>query len=512
MVSNDCGVESLDSLALAVAGASDGVWDRDLVSGQMYYSRRALELLGVDPDQEGTRTFEQWESCIQVHPQDRWLRQASIDAHIAGDSRHYNGEWRVRHADGNYRWVGMRGRCVRDEYGRATRFAGLISDIEERKRHQSELGRQRTLLDELIDNAPEGIVLFDRLWRVQRVNSEFTRLFGYEEGELVGKDSMDQLVPAEQAAAIADFRARMEIGEVVNTETVNLRSDGKRVDVSILGAPIFAGRQRIGTYLIYRDISERRRADTERARLQQRLRQAEKMEALGRLAAGVAHDFNNVLGVILGYGEQLLVDAPAGSKRRLCADNVITAGMRGRDLVRQILVYSRSEPSARSPIDIVPAVHETLELVRGSIPAGICLGARLVESPLVVVCNETQLHQVVMNLCTNAIQAMSGAGQLRVGVEPIEIAVEREALHGSLPAGRYASITVSDTGTGMDSATLERIFEPFFTTKRVGLGTGLGLALVHTIVTESGGAIDVESAPGEGTQFTIYLPTSSRLP
>ena len=117
-----------------------------------------------------------------------------------------------------------------------------------------------------------------------------------------------------------------------------------------------------------------------------------------------------------------------------------------------------------------------------------------------------------MNLCTNAIQAMKDAGELRVVVESIEIDVDREVMHGSLSAGRYASITVSDTGTGMDSATLERIFEPFFTTKRVGLGTGLGLALVHSIVTESSGAIDVESAPGRGTQFTIYLPTSSHLP
>jgi signal transduction histidine kinase len=229
------------------------------------------------------------------------------------------------------------------------------------------------------------------------------------------------------------------------------------------------------------------------------------MEAIGRLAGGVAHDFNNVLAGVLAYGEMLLEEAPGDSPRRRYAQNVLAAAARGRGLVEQILSYSRSDPEKRTLVDINQIVAETLELLRGSLPADIALDARLPESPLMVIGDPTQLHQVTMNLCSNAIQAMAGCGTLRVTLDAAELPAGH-ALSQRMPAsGRCVRLTVEDTGSGMDEATLAHIFEPFFTTKGVGQGTGLGLSLVYAIVADSGGAIDVASTPGQGSTFAIYL-------
>src|SRR4051812_14946332 len=257
----------------------------------------------------------------------------------------------------------------------------------------------------------------------------------------------------------------------------------------------------------FRDITERKLAEAERARLEQRLRQAEKMEAVGRLAGGIAHDFNNILGGILGYGEMLVEGTPPGSPLRRYASNVLAAATRASNLVEQILSYSRSQRGKRAPVELERIVAETLELVRGSLPPGVQLVANVPGEPLSVLGDPTQLHQIVMNLCTNALHALGERGTLTVTLDAADAELDRPLSHGMLRAGRYARLTVEDTGSGMDAATFARLFEPFFTTKEVGKGTGLGLALVYGIVTDSGGAIDVESRPGGGSRFLIYLPS-----
>ncbi len=256
------------------------------------------------------------------------------------------------------------------------------------------------------------------------------------------------------------------------------------------------------------DLTAQKGAQAEHERLQERLRQAEKMEAVGRLAGGIAHDFNGVLAGVYAYGEMLVEETPAGSPLKRYAQNVLTAASRGRELVEQILTYSRSQNVKRAPVDIAHVVAETLELVHGSLPVGIRLGANTSESPLVVTGDATRLHQVVMNLCSNAIHAMNGGGSLHVSLEAADFSTERALSHGTLRPGRYACLAVKDSGSGIDEATLSRIFEPFFTTKKADRGTGLGLSLVYAIVTDSGGAIDVKSAPGQGSTFTVYLPHS----
>jgi len=262
----------------------------------------------------------------------------------------------------------------------------------------------------------------------------------------------------------------------------------------------------------FRDITERKNAQAERERLQQRLRQAEKMEAVGRLAAGIAHDFNNVLAGVFAYGEMIFEKTPEDAALNRYANNVLIAATRGRELVEQILAYSRSQIGKRARIDIGLVVAETLELLRGSLPADIRLEASAPQLPLAVIGDATQLHQVVMNLCSNAIQATSAGGTVRVALEAVELPAERALSNGTLRPGNYVRLTVEDSGAGMAVATLSRIFEPFFTTKDIGRGTGLGLSLVYAIVTDAGGAIDVHSMLDQGSTFAIYLPRAQGAP
>jgi CheY-like chemotaxis protein len=246
--------------------------------------------------------------------------------------------------------------------------------------------------------------------------------------------------------------------------------------------------------------------------MQRQLQQAAKMEALGRLAGGIAHDFNNILGAIIGYGELAQSNQPEGTAARHQLDQVMHAGARGKGLVDRILAFSRSGIGERVPIQPQPVVEETLELLAASLPAGVRLETRLDALDMAVVGDVTQLHQVFMNLCTNAIHAMKQGGVLTVALERAAVSERRLISHGTLSAGSYVRLSVSDTGTGIPPAVLERMFDPFFTTKRVGDGTGLGLALVHGIVADFGGVIDVATQLGVGTTFTIWLPANSQLP
>ena len=267
------------------------------------------------------------------------------------------------------------------------------------------------------------------------------------------------------------------------------------------------------------DITGRRRAEEaervqESARevMQRQLQQAARMEAIGRLAGGMAHDFNNILGAILGYGELAQSNQPEGTAARHQLDQVMHAGTRGKELVDRILAFSRSGIAERVLIRPQSVVEETLELLAASLPAEVSLETRLDALDTAVVGDATQLHQVFMNLCTNALQAMKGGGVLTVVLERAAVDERHLVSHGTLHADSYVRLSVGDTGTGIPPAVLERMFDPFFTTKRVGDGTGLGLALVHGIVADFGGVIDVSTQLGVGTTFTIWLPAASQLP
>jgi len=258
------------------------------------------------------------------------------------------------------------------------------------------------------------------------------------------------------------------------------------------------------------DTTDYRNAESERVRLENQLLQAKKLEAIGTLAGGIAHDFNNILSAILGYGEMAQKDSKEGTPLRRHIDAAMSAGVRAKSLVERILAFSRSGIGERTPVHVQSVVAEALDLVAASLPKDVRLERALAAGDAAVLGDPTQIHQVVMNLCTNAVQAMKAGGTLTVSLDVVEKSGGRVAT-SVLAGGRYLRLSVRDTGPGIPAKILERIFDPFFTTKEVGVGTGLGLSLVHGIVTDLGGGIDVESRPGEGAIFTVYLPWSSAV-
>ncbi len=256
------------------------------------------------------------------------------------------------------------------------------------------------------------------------------------------------------------------------------------------------------------DVTEARESAKLQAGLERQLRRAQKMEAIGTLAGGIAHDFNNILAAIIGHAELIRYDLPPSSKYRQSIEGVLRAGSRARDLVQQILAFSRQTEQERRPLLVQPIVKEALKLLRASIPASVEI-RESIQPCAAILSDPILIHQIVMNLCTNAFHAMreKGAGVLGVSLAPITIGEgDQRAEFGLLAPGRYVKLEVSDTGCGMDSATVERIFEPYFTTKPVGEGTGLGLAVVHGIVKSHGGHVSVYSELGIGSTFKVYFP------
>jgi len=360
----------------------------------------------------------------------------------------------------------------------------------------------------MIENSTDAIIVTrPRGEGIVYASPAFERLTGHSASEVQGKQFLGFIHPDQRAAARAlrDEGLR-EPGSIVTREFLLEHRDGSHRWLEVTATNLLHESAVRAIVLNLRDITERKLAESERARLESRLRQSAKMEAVGRLAGGIAHDFNNILGGILGYAEMLVESAPERSAQRRYAQNVLTAAERASSLVEQILTYSRSQRGKRVPVDLAAIIAETLDLVRGSLSAGIELETRLPEKPLYVIADPTQIHQVLMNLCTNAMHAIGERGRICVSVEEVDAPQERVFAHTTLAAGRYAVLKVEDTGRGMDMQTLARLFEPFFTTKEVGKGTGLGLSLVFGIVTDSGGAIDVTSAPGKGSCFAVFLP------
>jgi len=357
----------------------------------------------------------------------------------------------------------------------------------------------------ITESAVDAIISVDSNGMMLSWNHGAQRLFGYTRDEIVGQP-LTILLPARYRGPCVDGISRVVrtgqqrlMGKTLEVHGLTREGDELPVELSLsswqTGNSTFFG-------AIIRDITERKRLETQ-------LRQAQKMQAIGTLAGGIAHDFNNILSAILGYAELALDEVEQGSAVWNDLQGTLTAGRRARDLVQQILTFSRQPELARTAIQLHWLVEEALALLRAALPSTITIRPCIDRNAGAVLADPTQMQQVLINLCTNAAHAMREAGGvIEVRLEPIEVAVDIPAIAPDLKAGAYVRLTVQDTGHGMAPAILERIFEPFFTTKGMGEGTGMGLAVVHGIITNHDGVMTVESAPGQGSTFTVYLPRS----
>jgi PAS domain S-box-containing protein len=356
----------------------------------------------------------------------------------------------------------------------------------------------------ILDAAADAIVTVDATGRLESFNRTAERIFGLPETEAIGRP-LNDLFGVPLATGPGSLQARSDVGSPM-LEVSGRRRDGATFPTEVKFTEARAGDRILHTVFI-RDISARKRAAEELDRLEAQLRHAQKMETVGTLAGGIAHDFNNILTPIIGYVE-LALGEPLPADTTADLGQVLAAATRAKDLARQILMFSRRGEMVFSTIDVGPIVKEALKLLRASLPATIEIASSIAPDVAPVVGDPTQLHQVLMNLCTNAYHAMRDhGGVLDVRVDMVDVDT---MTGGSAADQRAVRFVVRDTGQGMNAATLERLFEPFFTTKPVGEGTGLGMSIVHGIIAQHGGTITVESAPGSGTTFEIHLPSAEQ--
>ena len=450
------------------------------------------------------------------HPDDVHLLESDLRK-ISTSPATLGGEFRIVLSSGEVKWV-LRRSCAVSADAQGHLRVGVLLDITGRKAAEAALSENEALWKLAMEGAGDGVWDWNLATGEEYVSDRIKAMFGYDEDDVIAFAAvMDGLthpddLPKMQQDRQAHFEGRAPVYR--NEHRIRCK-DGSWKWVLSRGVVIARDEdgeplRMVGTHT---DITDLKRAEAQRQALESQLREAQKMEAIGTLAGGVAHDFNNLLAVILGNLSLAREDVGEGHPALESLAEIGRASVQARHLVQQILAFSRRQAQELKHQPMRPLVEETTRMMRSLLPAGVQQTADLAEPALQVLADATQLQQVLMNLCTNAWQAMAGGpGSIHVGLHAAVVGTEQAHRLGGLPVGDYACLSVTDTGPGIDAATLQRIFEPFFTTKAPGAGTGLGLAVVHGIVKAHRGGIEVHSEVGAGTRFDVFLPLTSAVP
>jgi len=385
---------------------------------------------------------------------------------------------------------------------------GVSTDITEHKRVEKAVIHSEEQFRKMFEESPIGMAMTGDDLIFVRANAAFCKMLGYTEQELTCITFKDITHPEHIADDVLHVNDLIS-GEIpiYRTEKRYIRKDKEIVWASVT-VNIMHDRDDKFLYCLatVEDITQRKQSEEEKARLESELRQAQKMEAIGTLAGGVAHDFNNILTAINGFGTLLLTAMEESSPLRRYVNQIIASSRKAANLTRSLLTFSRKQPITLTPISINNCIKETEKLLKRLLTEDIELSTSFAPEDIIIMADVTQIDQILFNLATNARDAMKKGGELNIEIKPFDMDNRFKEHHGFGFPGRYALLTVTDTGHGMDESTKEKMFDPFFTTKELGKGTGLGLSTVYGIVKQHNGYIDVSSKPGLGTTFSVYLP------
>jgi PAS domain S-box-containing protein len=489
--------ESEQRLRMALDAARIGDWQLDMADRRSQRSDRLEEIFGID-GAIAEWSFPQLLQCL--HPEDRDRVERSYNA-SRESGVDWSDEFRIIRPDLSERWVWASTHEFRDGQGRPVSIAGMAADITARRHAENALRESENRLRIIFEHAPLGMSFHDAAGRIVDCNQHFAVFLNIRRQELIGRSLPGHLPPEVHRAMET---ARQGRGLIIESETMPPET-GLARNLRLFFNPIPEGAAPFEIVTICEDWTDRAIAEERRRQLERQLMQSQKMEAIGTLAGGIAHDFNNLLGGILGFAELAYDDSPVDSPAAREIDQVIKAAIRARNLVRQILAFSRQAEAKKEMLLPATVTHEVIQLLRPTIPPHIELVEEIDAEAGPVYADPVQLQDIIVRLCANAIDAMEEkGGVLRIGLSQLEIAAGE---NGNAP-GDYVRLSIGDTGCGIAPEVYKRIFDPYFTTKEQGKGAGMGLAVVHGVVKDSGGFLSCTSRVGEGTVFNVFLPVA----
>ncbi len=482
--------ESEERLKLALASSRMGVWEWDVQTGSVFWSPECLGILGIGGLDGTIEAFARW-----MHPDDAVRAALSWKEALAGLSV-YQAEFRILRPDGELRWLANIGRARTNQMGRPLGMVGTMQDITERRLADERIAEQAALLDK----AQDAILLRDLERRVVFWNQGAERLYGWTAGEVVGRDTSTFLYPVQEQLDPV-MKLVIEKGEW-RGELQHLTKAGHEVTVESHWTLVRdAGGSPKTILSINTDITEKKKLEAQFLR-------AQRMESIGTLAGGIAHDLNNVLTPIM-MSIDLLKMRVKDSASLETLDTIAASARRGAAMVSQVLSFARGAEGARMEVRVAPLIDDLVKISADSFPRNIRFKTSCDPALWSVIGDPTQLHQVLLNLCINARDAMPAGGCISITAENLAMDEHYAVMKYEAKAGPWVVVHMADTGTGIPPEIIDRIFDPFFTTKGVGQGTGLGLSCSLAIVKSHGGFIRVESKPGKGTQFDLYLPAET---
>jgi two-component system cell cycle sensor histidine kinase/response regulator CckA len=473
---------------------SDAIWDWDLTSDALWWNEGYQRLFGYLPD-ETSLFIDSWTNHIHPDEIDRVL--AELRKAIEGQSLTWSDEYRFQRSDGSYAWVYDRSHIFREEGGKAIRMIGAMQDITERKKSEMRLAEQAAILDQARDailvRGLDGRVLF---W-----SRGAERIYGWKSDEVIGR-YVGELLYSHSDSFEMISQAVLNRGEWYG-ELRHLRKDGQEIIVEARSTLVTDEKGVPKSVIaINTDITEKKKIEAQ-------LLRAQRMESIGALAGGIAHDLNNILAPIM-MAIQLLKETATDQQAKRMLETIETSSKRGADIVRQVLSFARGVESDRAEIQLESLLTDIGTITRNTFPKNIDIEFSLSPDCWTILADPTQLHQLLLNLCVNSRDALTDGGKIIISVENVVVDPHYAAMHHEAKLGRYVVFNVTDTGKGIPAEVLPKIFEPFFTTKALGAGTGFGLSTVMSIVKSHHGFINVYSEVDRGTTIKAFFPASTR--